>query len=169
MAGRNGSGTRPEEEDPAPSSAPSCPRCGVVGSLIREPRTRTDPGWFCAPRRKGCGASLPLGDPRVLDQLPDNVRRSVTAELKERYGTDPVTAEQASQTTDEWKTFFEYDGRTTTQLAEAFLDFLDANPDLDREQAREAWRADVGAPRGIHAVLSAAVFYASRKREHPPP
>lgn len=79
-----------------------CPRCNAPDSLIRERATprRTDPGWWCVPDRGGCNTNFHLGDERIIGKLPENVQRSVLAELQERHGPAPDPARAAAEDRD---------------------------------------------------------------------
>lgn len=65
---------RRDAANPTPSgtSRPpgSCPRCGVVGSIIQG-RPEYGGGWLCYKKKNGCGAKFEV-DPRVASSNVDN-------------------------------------------------------------------------------------------------
>lgn len=49
------------------NAEPTCPTCGVIGSIIKG-KEEYGGGWICWQKRGGCGAKFPAGDPQILNQ-----------------------------------------------------------------------------------------------------
>ena len=79
---------------------PTCPSCGVVGSLQRSPGNRSYPaGWWCRNLKSktfkgdGCGENFPLDTPEIVEKLSPFQRSSLEKVVPQK--TKAQTTEDA--------------------------------------------------------------------------
>lgn len=85
-----------------------CPLCSQP-ALVREskeyppalvklgyPHHRMNRGWYCGPRKGGCGETFPVFDERITAQLPEHVLLSLERQLQERRKLMFGTGESAT-------------------------------------------------------------------------
>jgi hypothetical protein len=80
------------EERKTNAYKPSCPSCGVVGSLQRTPARNSYPAqWWCRNVKSktlkgdGCGENFPLDTPEIVEKLSPVVRREIEKSVKPKY------------------------------------------------------------------------------------
>ena len=81
-----------EQKRKTDSYKPTCPSCGVVGSLQRTPERNGYPaGWWCRNVKSktlkggGCGENFPLATPEIVSGLSPVARREIDKAVKPEY------------------------------------------------------------------------------------
>jgi hypothetical protein len=151
----------PERPQPAPGAAGRL-RADINGLLaeyrhrdVALARASKTPNGQVILNLEGCGSVPWLTTTR--DRLLE-MRMARKAEQPE-----PIEDEQESPIA----AWLAKDGRSPDQLAEIFLKWIAASGRQNEPEGmlREVWREEIGAPTGLGAVMSTAIYQAHKRRE----